>query len=165
MTTHPSLFCLATLLACILLSGTLIGCVSRRAWTTEDSWYNPPPTEALVGQGQRLDRARIHEVLESKQAEVEELLEDVSVVELTDEQAVEFVGQELPEVAGTKPYLTRGVYLARETGSFPVTVYEDQLVVHHGSLGSGGYPMGRQALVLQLERAPAEVFVTCSMAK
>jgi hypothetical protein len=46
-----------------------------------------------------------------------------------------------------------------------VTVYEDRLVVHHGSLGSGGYPMSRQTLVLQLERIPAEVFVTCSMAK
>jgi len=104
-------------------------------------------------------------VVESKQAKAEELLEDVSIVELTDEQAAEFIGEPLPEAPGTKPYLTRGVYLARGTGSFSVTIYEGQLVVHHGSLGSGGYRMGRQALVLQLERAPAEVFVTCSMAK
>jgi hypothetical protein len=153
------------LLACIVLSGTLVGCISRRAWTTEDSWHNPPSQGALVGEGQRLDRARIHEVVESKQTEAEELLEDVSIVELTDEQAAGFVGQALPAAAGTKPYLARAVYLARATGSFSVIVYEDQLVVHHGSLGSGGYRMGRQALVLQLERAPAEVFVTCSMAK
>jgi hypothetical protein len=153
------------LLAWIALSGALVGCISRRAWTTEDPWYNPPPQGALVGEGQRLDRARIHEVVESRHAEAEELLEDVSIVELTDEQAAAFVGQALPKAAGTKPYLTRAVYLARGTGSFSVTVYEDRLAVHHGSLGSGGYPMGRQALVLQLERAPAEVFVTCSMAK
>jgi hypothetical protein len=153
------------LLACIVLSGTLVGCIPRRAWTTEDSWYNPPSQGALVGQGQGLDRARIHEVVEPRQAEAEELLADISIVELTDEQAAGFIGQELPEAAGTKPYLTRAVYLARGTGSFSVTIYEDQLTVHHGSLGSGGYHMGRQALVLQLERAPAEVFVTCSMAK
>jgi hypothetical protein len=153
------------LLACIVLSGTLVGCISRRAWTTEDSWYNPPSQEVLVGDGQRLDRARIHEVVESRHAEAEELLEDVPIVEISDEQAAAFVGQALPEASGTKPYLTRAVYLARGTGSFSVTVYEDRLVVHHGSLGSGGYRMGRQALVLQLERAPGEVFVTCSMAK
>jgi hypothetical protein len=153
------------LLACIALSGTLVSCIPRRAWTTEDSWYNPPSQGALVGQGQGLDRARIHEVVESRQAEAEELLEDVSVVELTHERAAEFISQELPEAAGAKPYLIRGVYLARGTGSFSVTIYEDQLVVHHGSLGSGGYRMGRQALVLQLERAPAEVFVTCSIAR
>jgi hypothetical protein len=153
------------LLAWIALSGTLIGCIPRRAWTTEDSWYNPPSQGALVGQGQTLDRARIHEVAESRQAEAEELLEDVSIVEISDEQAAGFIGQALPEVAGTKPYLSRAVYLARGTGSFSVTVYGDQLAVHHGSLGSGGYRMGRQALVLQLERAPAEVFVTCSIAK
>jgi hypothetical protein len=152
-------------LACIALSGALVGCISRRAWTTEDSWYNPPSQGALVGQGQTLDRARMHEVVESRHAEAEELLEDVSIGELSDEQAAGFIGQELPEAAGTKPYLTRGVYLARGTGSFSVTVYEDRLVVHHGSLGSGGYPMSRQTLVLQLERIPAEVFVTCSMAK
>jgi hypothetical protein len=153
------------LLTCIVLAGTLVGCTSRRAWNTEDPWYNPPSQGVLVGDGQRLDRARIHEVIESRHAEAEERLEDVSIVELSDEQAAAFIGQALPEAAGTKPYLARAVYLARATGSFSVTVYEDRLVVHHGSLGSGGYPMSRQALVLQLERAPAEVFVTCSMAE
>jgi hypothetical protein len=68
-------------------------------------------------------------------------------------------------VPDTKPYLTRGVYLAKGTGSFSVTVYEDELLVFHGSLGSGGYPMNRQTLVLQLEGGPSEVFVECTMAK
>lgn len=148
----------------VILSGVLCGCV-QRAWTTEDSWYNPPPEGIVNVDWQELDRARLHEVLESKEAEAEELLEDVSVVELTSEQTADFIGNELPEVPGTKPYLTRGVYLAKGTGSFSVWFFEDQLLVTHGSLGSGGYPMSRQALVLQLEQAPAEVFVTCWMAK
>jgi hypothetical protein len=104
-------------------------------------------------------------VIKSKEAVAEELLEDVSIVELTSQEAAELIGKELPEVPDTQPYLTRGVYLARGTGSFSVYIVDDQLVVSHGSLGSGGYPMGRQALVLQLERAPTEVFVTCWMAK
>jgi hypothetical protein len=86
-------------------------------------------------------------------------------VELTSQQAVEFIGKALPEVPGTKPYLTRGVYLNRDTGRFSVYILADQLVVHHGSLGSGPSSMKRQALVLQLDQSPAEVFVTCSMAE
>jgi hypothetical protein len=46
-----------------------------------------------------------------------------------------------------------------------VYLAQDQLVVNHGSLGSSAVPMKRQALVLQLERMPAEVFVACSMAE
>jgi hypothetical protein len=153
------------LFVCIMVSGTLIGCVSQRAWSTEDAWYRPRPSGTPVGEWSELDRARIHEVVESKELVAEELLEDVAIVELTDEQAAELVGEALPDAPGTKPYLTRGVYLARGTGRFSVYTLDEQLVVHHGSLGSGGYPMSRQALVLQLERAPAEVFVTCSMAK
>lgn len=153
------------LFTCILLSGMLISCIPRRAWTTEDSWYNPPPEGTPGRQWSELDRTRIHEVIEPKQSDAEGLLEDVSIIELTSQEAAEFIGKELPEVPGTQPYLTRGVYLARGTGSFSVYIVDDQLVVSHGSLGSGGYPMGRQALVLQLEHSPAEVFVTCWMAK
>jgi hypothetical protein len=68
-------------------------------------------------------------------------------------------------VPGTKPYLTRGVYLNRGTGGFSVYILEDQLLVRHGSLGHSGVPMKRQALVVQLKRKPAEVFATCSMAE
>jgi hypothetical protein len=68
-------------------------------------------------------------------------------------------------VPGTKPYLTRGVYLNRGTGGFSVYILEDQLLVRHGSFGRSAVPMKRQALVLQLEHSPTEVFVTCSMAE
>jgi len=107
----------------------------------------------------------MHEVIESKQSDAERLLQDVAIVELTDQQAAEFIGQALPEAPGTKPYLVRGVYLNRETGGFSVYILEDQLLIRHSSLGSSPSPMKRQALVLQLERRPAEVFVTCSMAQ
>jgi hypothetical protein len=104
-------------------------------------------------------------VTESKEPDAERLLQDGSIVELTDQEAVELIGKVLPDALGTKPYLTRGLYLNRGTGRFSVYILEDQLVVHHGSLGSSPVAMKRQALVLQLEQSPAEVFVTCSIAK
>jgi hypothetical protein len=145
----------------------LCGCVSdHRAWTTQDSWYNAAPPEIpRRGEWDRLDRARIHEILESRELQAEELLQDVSIVELTAEQAAGFVGAALPDMPGTQPYLTRGVYLNRGTGAFSVYVLENQLLVHHSCLGRRAVPMKRQALVLQLERKPEDVFVTCSMAE
>lgn len=159
---------------CFFLSGALVsagavlyGCASNhRAWTTQDSWYNAAPPETPPRrEWEQLDRARIHEVLESKELQAEVLLQDVSVVELSAEQAAEFIGEALPDQPGTQPYLARGVYLNRGTGSFSVYILENQLLVHHASLGRRAVPMKRQALVLQLEQKPQDVFLTCSMAE
>ena len=152
-------------LACVFLSGTLICCSRHRAWTTEDSWYEAPPSGTSYWEWSELDRTRIHEVLESRQPDAEALLQDGSIVEFSSQEAAEFIGEALSNLPGTKPYLTRGVYLNRGTGSFSVYNSGDQLVVHHGSLGSSAASMKRQPLVLQLEQRPGEVFVTCSMAQ
>ncbi|MFC2023900.1 hypothetical protein ACFLT5_04115 [Chloroflexota bacterium] len=159
---------------CFLLGGalvlgvaTLCSCTSDQgAWTTQDSWYNAtPPETPRRSEWEKLDRARIHEALESRELQAEEHLQDVSIVELTAEQAAEFIGAALPDVPGTQPYLTRGVYLNRGTGAFSAYTLENQLLVHHSSLGHSAVPMKRQALVLQLELKPRDVFLTCSMAE
>ncbi len=145
--------------------GLTLFSTSHGAWTSKDPWYADLPQDVSSRNWPPLDHARIHEVIESKEAEAEELLQDVPIAELTSERAAEFVGEELPDIPGTQPYLTRGVYLNRATGGFSVFMLEDKLRVHHGSLGRRAVPMKRQALVLQLERKPAEVYVTCSMAE
>jgi hypothetical protein len=161
-------------LLCLFLSGApvlagvmLYGCAfDHRAWTTQDTWYNAAPPETPPRrEWEQLDRERIHEVLESRELQAEVLLQDVSIVEFTAEQAAAFIGKALPDQPDTQPYLTRGVYLNRGTGSFSVYTLENQLLVHHGSLGRRAVSMKRQALVLQLERKPRDVFVTCSMAE
>ena len=138
---------------------------SRPAWTSKDSWYADLPEDVSSWSWPSLDHARIHEVIEPREAKAEELLEEVAIVPLTREEATEFLGEELSDVPGAEPYLTRGIYLNRATGSFSVYILEDQLRIHHRSLGRRAVPMKRQALVLQLERKPAEVYVTCSMAE
>jgi hypothetical protein len=153
--------------ALVLAGAALGGCASDgRAWSSEDSWYNAPPPETPPRwQWEELDRARIHEVMASREPQAEELLADLAIVALSNEQAAELLGRTLAEVPGATPYLSRGVYLNRETGGFSVYVLEDRLLVHHTSLGRSAVPMKRQALVLQLARQPADVFVTCSMAE
>jgi hypothetical protein len=152
----------------LILAGVMLcSCAAnRRAWTTKDSWYNALPPEAPAWwEWDKLDRARIHEVIDAKGPQAEELLQNVPILVLSAEQASELIGKTLPEVPGTQPYLTRGVYLNRGTGAFSVSILEDQIRVDHSSLGRSAVPMKRLALVLQLERKPTEVFITCSMAE
>jgi hypothetical protein len=107
----------------------------------------------------------VHEVIAPKNADAQRLLQDVSIVELGDQQAADFIGSPLLDIPGTKPYLTRGVLLHRETGGFSVYTSGDKLVIYHRSLGGSAIPMSRQPLVLQLEQNPVEIFVACSMAE
>ena len=100
---------------------------------------------------------------EERQAEAQTLLEDVPLIELTDEQAVQFVGSALPDLPGAAPYLVLGLYHTPGTGKHVVYVSEEGLVVHHGSLGRSAPPVTRQALVLQLEGRPAHVYVVSSV--
>jgi hypothetical protein len=163
---------LASLLSvATLLIYTMSGCgpesssTSHRAWTSEDAWYRAPPSGTHLWEWSELGDDRVQEVIASQKASAERLLQNVSSVVLTDQQAAELIGDPLPSLPGTKPYLTRGLVLNRETGGFIVYTSGDQVVVYHGSLGRGAVPMSRQPLVLQLERDPAEVFVVCSMAE
>ena len=143
---------------CFTLSVALIAYRQYRYRTEDLPWYRPSSEAPQGGQWQELDPAWIHVVTEDKQAEAQEMLEDVAVVELTDQQAAEYIGQPLPAVPGTKPYLVRSLIRFRP-GVYSVYVWEEHLQVHHGSLGSGRTLMSRQALVLQLERRPSEVYL------
>lgn len=132
-----------------------------------DSWYQDPPKDnpLLYGQGQEIPNSHIYKVVMSKQVEAEKLLQDVSILELSEKQASDFIGKPLPEVPNTKPYLVRGLlYEDNETGKFTVLVNGNEMRVYFGCLGERT-PIKRQALVIQLEQMPLIVFVTCSVDK
>jgi hypothetical protein len=153
-------------LTVVLLCGFLAGCAhDRRAWTSEDGWYNPHPSGTRLAEWEPLEHGRIHEVSEGQRAAAEDLLREASYVVLTPDQAADLLGQSLPSVAGTQPVLVRGLVLNRATGGFSVYVLEDRVTVYHRCLGRSAVPMTRQPLVLQLERPPTTVYVAVSMAE
>ena len=68
---------------CILLSGLLGGCgQDRRAWTAEDAWVNPLPTGTRLSEWAQIERDRMHEVVDSRLAEAQALLQEVSSVQI-----------------------------------------------------------------------------------
>jgi hypothetical protein len=153
------LFC-----ACFLFIGVLAGCQDGHASTTVDSWYHPPPPKIHpLSDWQVLDFRRLHQVEAVHQPAAEKLLETAAALEITPQQAADLTGQPLPDIPGTKPYLTRAVYL--NPGGFSVYWRDEQLLISHASMGHSPVPMKRQALILQLTQPPLEVFVTCSMAE
>jgi hypothetical protein len=149
----------------VLLVALSTGCRSRSKQL--DPWYRLPPQEATDRQSwSTLDEARIHEVIAERQEEAQALLEEVALLELTEGQAAAYIGRALPDVPGTQPYLVRGLYrFGGNTGRFFVVYRGEQLIVHHGAMGSGQPPPRRRALVLQLERKPSEVYVYATAAR
>jgi hypothetical protein len=153
-------------LVCLLLTGLLGGCRGASTPTPlpRDDWYRAPPKEhQFYWNWPELDAARIHIVVEDEQANAQKLLEQVALAEITTQQAGTFLGRTLPGAPGTTPYLVRGLYRNPGTGNYAVYVGEDQIVVHHGSLGSRSPPVARQALIVQLEDRPAQVYVLSSV--
>lgn len=136
---------------------------------TDDSWYRSPPEGNPLWhwEGEKIPQTHIHIVIKSKKQETEKLLENISILEITIQQATEFIGKPLPEIVGIKPYLVRGVYYGDDikTGRFSAYLLHNQLRIHYGALGDWKPAMQRQVLVIQLERMPSVVFITLSMAR
>lgn len=147
----------------LLLAFVLEAC-GHRAATEIDSWARSSSGVDFT-KAKLLDNSGVQLVPERMESEAETMLSDVGCVELSPEQVHHFLGRSLSPVPGNKPYLVRGVYLNPATGGFSVKVLDDKLRVHHSCLGSSAVPMKRQALIVQLERMPKEVYVGCSMAE
>jgi hypothetical protein len=153
-----------------LLAGGLIGCGcaagQRVSPAEQEPWYRAPPTDGdLYWTWPALEAARLHEVVEAQQQDAQALLHASPLLKLTEDRAVALIGRPLPDAPGTQPYLVRGLCGNPGTGRFEAFQRGDQLVVLHGSLGSGRGALQRRALVLQLEQTPSEVYVYATSAK
>jgi hypothetical protein len=160
------------MLACFRLSLSLPalllgGCIDHSAWTVADTWF----TSQLSGHPEypwnnvtweQLPRDYFQEVACAHEAEAEKLLENVTVLEISPEQFALFAGKAISVPAGRRPFLVRGVYL-NESGAFRISIRADLLLVDHGCMGRHAVPMKRRCLVVLLERAPKQAFVTCVM--
>jgi uncharacterized protein YceK len=131
------------------------------SWTREDSWYRPALQDPPAAHAFAIDPSRIHEVTPTREKEAENFLSETSARELTPEEAQHYTGRPFTAIAGTRPYLVRGVLL--NTGVLSVYAKDRTLWVEHGCMGHHPVPMKRQALVVQLAEVPANVYCSCSM--
>ncbi|MFD0894321.1 hypothetical protein KBB96_07585 [Luteolibacter ambystomatis] len=83
--------------------------------------------------------------------------------ELTPEQAKYLTGHYYRQDNGKKAFLVRGLF-SNETGKHSLKLYGDSLVVRHDSLGRSDKP-NFSPIIVQLEKAPKNVYVVISVAE
>jgi hypothetical protein len=155
---------MGTRLVVVFATLAAVGCGSReaaedrRAFSSVDPWYAPPPPAAEFA---RLDRERFAPVVEALQPEAQAALAESPAKRSADE-AARLAGRPLP--AGGEYVLLRAVVLNEGTGGFDVGVSGKAVSVHHGCLGRRPVPMARKALVAVLPVVPEAVYVSSSMA-
>jgi hypothetical protein len=140
-----------------------IGCGltdDRRAFSSADSWYSPPPFTADFAP---LDTDRFAPVTEPFQPEAQAALASVPAKRLSADEAARLTGKQLS--AGGEYVLLRAVVLHEGTGGFDIGINGRAVNVHHGCLGRRPVPMRRKALVAVLPAVPETVYVSCSMAE
>ncbi len=150
------------LLVLLGLMTALAGCADHRAFDRADPWFNPPMSEPNVLD--TVSGTRIDTVAAIREAEAEALLEEAAFVEVSPDKAEYFTGLPLRGRLGAHIYLIRAVYLNRGTGIFDVSLLRGgDVMVLHQCLGSHKTTMKRQALIVQLDDRPRQVYAVCRM--
>ena len=134
---------------------------NHRAWTSTDSWFNPPPIAIDFNTGNEVSDSLVITVLPTAIESAESLLSNATFVELNAIKASEFAGRQIFASAQNRIYLLRSVYLGSPVKGFTVQISRDTLLVSHGSLGHEAVPMKRHALIVLLNRSPRAVFNNC----
>lgn len=129
-----------------------------------DSWYSEPQGELRAATWQRIKEEQIHEVLPSKQTDAQALLASCSFVKLTEMEAMGY-SPGFTQHPSKSVFLVRGVKFSGQKGVFWVYHFRDYLEVTFGCLGCELLEMTREAVVVELDFVPKEVFVTVSRAK
>lgn len=131
----------------------------------KDSWYTDIPKDLLELPGKHLlESERIHRVMSSMQVQAQAQLGSKPLIEIDSDRAKQLLGYSPNRVEGTRLYLVRSVVMSISNGYW-IHTFKDYLFIHHASLAQTTPPMFKQALILQLEKEPIHVFVTCSYAK
>ncbi len=130
----------------------------------QDSWYREPEEISYIEFYEHpLSREAFAAVAESEQERAQARLKESAFVEIAEAEAREWAGAALPIQAEKRFFLVRGLFYNRDTGEFALYRRAGKLLVHHTSLGHGIFPMQRRALVVQLDRPPREVYVSCDI--
>jgi hypothetical protein len=127
-----------------------------------DPWlWAPSDMDSPVWQN--VEPERVHLVHAEHESEAEALLETAGIIELDAAQAEHFIGAPLPRIAGAHPYLIRAVAFTPVGGKFILRRDGGRLWVAHGMWSHTHLPAHHRALVVLLDNAPTELFVSSDL--
>ena len=150
----------AVVMSVLVLIAT--ACSGRGAASDTDSWCAAPPSDlSLPAQWEELDQNRLRIVHGQLLGQAVDLLDQVIWMPISPVQAQEMTDMPFDGSGGF--YLVRGLYLNWETEGFTARVLDGRVWISHRSAqGAGAVPMKRQPVVVKLDAAPTQIYVTCS---
>lgn len=132
-----------------------------RAWSSADSWFNPPPEKTNTRNWTAVQNTFVHPIVPDKMKMVDSLLCSQQFVEVSDSDASSLICSPLTIPPHYKTYLIRAVFLGNPKNGFSVQISQDSVLVVHGSLGHTSAPMMRYGLIVLLQQKPSIVFHMC----
>lgn len=165
---RSSMFLWSVVLLCLIVS---VGCAKKDNDSSHeiqeeavryDTWY-VRPVNGDYDRWQLLDRSRLHAVLPTMMDEALKMVDKVPITKVTTEKAHELGGGLARANSSGELFVIRALSF-NPWGKFYVYVMKDQLWLENGTLGRSAR-MQRSALIVQLDRQPTHVFVTCSVAE
>jgi len=146
----------------LIISVAVVSCNgNNRAFTTQDSWYNPPPSSFTMQGWNVVEDSLVYLVPATKNEMAELILNKVDIAELNNTQVKEMLGNQTNLASRSNYFLLRAVYLGSSTHGFKVHISNDSIIVIHGSLGHEAVPMKRTALIIPLLQKPNVLFTQC----
>jgi hypothetical protein len=122
-------------------------------------WWNYPDFDKWSDSRRELPPEQFWEPVYSKACLAVDVLKERDCVELSVEQARDYVGVHYKPGEGQKPYLVRGLLDCYGLGEFSILQRGDDLWVFHLAPGAGGVPIPCP-LVVSLKKPPRAIYVT-----
>ena len=130
----------------------------QSARSSVDSWYHPAPRSAnLFSARVRERQPKFLEVSAAFELQAEGLLRTQSARLISSAQAQQMSGGKY-RATKRKPFLVRAVRHAAPDGGYSVILKGRNLFVSYGYLGRSTVPMRKQVLIVELDRAPQNVY-------
>ena len=130
-----------------------------------DAWESNPAKQPDLRQCVPLTADHLVPVAPPERPAATSRLRDASIVPLAGAEAVALTGGHGIALTGVRAYLVRAVAKNETSGAFEARLCGPTLWISHGSLGHVVPPSTRAPVVVFLDRAPIDLFVSWSMAQ
>jgi hypothetical protein len=127
-----------------------------------DSWYRSPPWD-FEYHCTKIPKDRFRPVTPESRKMAIQLLQEVSVVELKEEEVELWVGESPMHAPDLRPYLVRAVKLDRPGSVFVISSRDRALWILSGAMGWDSPPIVKAPLVIWLPFKPDVVYTSCAM--
>ena len=126
--------------------------------STSNQWFSPPP---LTVKGKKNWIKESYCELKSPYIEKYiKKLKNVDFIPVDREKALEVCDNNAKITSDHNLYISRALYIGKETGDFEIMSMEDLIWINHESLAHRSAKLSKCAVLLILNKKPKKIFIT-----